>query len=60
MQKHNDARKTSGDSFLKNILLTFFEMVRKAYQRFYCVRSELEKTDVFLPRHQAEVRGRLG
>ena len=42
MQNHNDTTiKTSDTVLYKNILLTFFERVRKGYSRFYCER-ELE------------------
>ena len=34
--------KTSGQFFRKNIPLTLFERVRKGYERYYCVRGELE------------------
>ena len=40
MQKHNDAIKTSGHSSLEKY--TLYSKVRKGYERFYCVRGELE------------------
>ena len=43
MQNHNnDTIKTSDIVLSKNTPLTLFEMVRKGYLRFYCVRGELE------------------
>ena len=42
MQKHIQHNKDERTQFFRKIYLSLFSKVRKGYERFYCVRGELE------------------